>query len=259
MPTVTVKGADVDYDVTGTGATPVLFVHGGFGSSSNLWSRAASALPADCAAYMINLFLRSDPPAGGYTLTGFADRIADFVKALGLPPVILVGHSMGGATSQCVAMRHPDVVAGLVLVATGANVRNHGVAEKLLAQLEADGVTRDNMISISRHWFHEIPDEALFDAYIEDAVQAPLDGMISAQRSLIETDLAPHLGKISAPTLILHGALDHGRTIEHAEILHGGISDSRLTVFDKSGHAPMWETPAEFDAALREFIEDLKS
>lgn len=210
-----------------------------------------------CAAAASNSVakIRSDAPKGGYTLPGFADQIAGFIRALRLAPVVLVGHSMGGATSQCVALRHPDVVGRLVLVATGANVRNHGVAERLLAQLEEGGVTRDNMISMSRHWFHGVPDPALFDAYIEDALQAPLDGMISAQRSLIETDLEPSLGDIAAPTLILHGALDHGRTLKPAELLHENIPNSGLVVFAESGHTPMWEAPEEFDAALRAFIE----
>jgi 3-oxoadipate enol-lactonase len=45
------------------------------------------------------------------------------VRALRLPPVIVVGYSMGGAVAQLVWHRHPEVVAGLVLCSTAADFR----------------------------------------------------------------------------------------------------------------------------------------
>jgi len=255
MPELSIDGRRIDYDAWGEGPETVVFVHGGFGSSSNLWARTASALPAGVRAVAPNLFLRSDPPADGYNVASFAGHVAAFVEALGLAPATFVGHSMGGVVCQLIGARHGHVAKRLGLVCTGPNIRNHGVALSLMDQLVEGGQTRANMTDIARHWFHEIPDLAAFDAYVEDSMAAPLDAMISAQRSLIDMDVEPELPSIRAPTLILHGVKDHGRTMDHAERLKAGIPNSELVLFEKSGHAPMWEEPSAFDRALHGFLQ----
>jgi pimeloyl-ACP methyl ester carboxylesterase len=103
---------------------------------------------------------------------------------------------------------------------------------------------------------HSLPPKEDFEAYVDAAMQAPLEAMIEAQRSLIEADLLTRLGEITVPTLIIHGARDHGRKIEHAQTLHEGILGSRLVVIEASGHSPMLETPKEFDQALHAFLEE---
>ncbi len=257
MPTVDVEGCRVDYESWGTGARPVVFLHGGFGSSSALWRKAASRLPAGCIGYAPNLFMRSGRPAQGWTIPGFARHVAGFIDALGLPPVVLAGHSMGGVVSQCTAANYGDRLRGLVLVCTGPNVRNHGVALQVMADLETHGNTRETMEAISRHWFHGRADPVDFAAYMDDAMQAPLGAMLDAQRSLLATDMQPSLPRITVPTLIVHGALDHGRPFAHAEALAAGIPDSRIVTIAESGHAPMLETPDAFGAAMATFLNEL--
>ena len=145
-----------------------------------------------------------------------------------------------------------------MLVCTGPNVRNHGVALQVMADLETNGNTRETMEAISRHWFHGRADPVDFAAYMDDAMQAPLEAMLDAQRSLLATDMQPSLPKIPVPTLIVHGALDHGRPASHAEALAAGIPDSRIVTIANSGHAPMLETPHEFGAAMAAFLAELE-
>ncbi len=258
MPTVDVEGCRVDYESWGTGTRPVVFLHGGFGSSSALWRKAAARLPAGYIGYAPNLFMRSGRPAQGWTIPGFARHVAGFIDALDLAPVVLVGHSMGGVVSQCTAAEYGTRLRGLVLVCTGPNVRNHGVALQVMADLETNGNTRETMEAISRHWFHGRADPVDFAAYMDDAMHAPLEAMLDAQRSLLATDMQPSLPKIAIPTLIVHGALDHGRPASHAEALAAGIADSRVVTIADSGHAPMLETPDEFGAAMALFLSELE-
>ncbi|WP_431281537.1 alpha/beta fold hydrolase [Humitalea sp. 24SJ18S-53] len=254
MTHITIDGARVAYTEAGAGPRAIVFVHGGFGSSSGLWASTMAALPPGWRGYAINNFVESDPPPDGYTIPAFAQRLDGFIAALGLPSAVICGHSMGGVVCQQTAITYPGRVAGLALVATGPSIRNHGIALQVLADLEAGGATRQNLDAISRHWFAHIPDQAQFDAYVDTATRAPLDGMLAAQRSLVATDLEPLLPRIACPTLVLHGARDHGRTMDHAERLLAGISGARLALFETSGHAPMWEAPAAFQAALAEFL-----
>ena len=75
------------------------------------------------------------------------------------------------------------------------------------------------------------------------------------QEALIELDLRSRLREISVPTLVVHGAYDTGRTIDHAQILLEGIREAELVVMDESGHSPMVETPAAFSQALNAFLD----
>ena len=47
----------------------------------------------------------------------------------------MCGHSTGGAIALQLAIRHPDVVAGLVLVDTGAHMRGHGDVDATLERI----------------------------------------------------------------------------------------------------------------------------
>ena len=60
MPEVVVDGAKVHYSIRPGGPRPVVFLHGGFGSSSELWTRTMEAMPGDYTGYAIDNFLRSE-------------------------------------------------------------------------------------------------------------------------------------------------------------------------------------------------------
>jgi MFS family permease len=103
MPTVVIEGARVDYDLREGGDRPIIFLHGGFGSSSQLWTRTMAALPHRYTAFALNNFIRSDPPPTGYSVAAFAHRVGEFARALGLGRPVLAGHSMGGVVCQLAA------------------------------------------------------------------------------------------------------------------------------------------------------------
>lgn len=256
MPYVTVEGSKVHYAVREGGPKGVVFLHGGFGSSSELWARTMAALPREYSVYAIDNFLRSDPPPGGYSVPEFARRVGGFVAALGLKRPVLVGHSMGGVTIQLTAIHFPDRVGGLVLVCTGPAMTNHAAARRWLEQLRDHGHEYETIREISANWFHR-PVPEFFEGYVQRAASAPLDAMVAVQASLIETDLRPRLRKIQCPALVVWGKHDTGRTMEHAQALLDGIADSRLAAMPDSGHSPMIETPQEFDAAFHAFLDRL--
>jgi pimeloyl-ACP methyl ester carboxylesterase len=254
MPTIPVDGAQVHYSTHGDGPRAMVFMHGGFGSSSELWTRTMQALPGDWRSYAIDNFLRSDPPPDGYSVQAIARRVRGFCDALGLEKPVIAGHSMGGVVCQLAASNDPQRYGGVVLVCTGAVMTHHTLGRALLADLRANGTA--NMRDISAHWFRQVQPE-FFDAYVERARQAPLDAMIDVQQSLVATDCRPLLGLIAAPTLVVFGAHDAGRTIDHANTLLAGIPGSRLATMPDSGHSPMVETPEAFDAALHSFLSTL--
>jgi pimeloyl-ACP methyl ester carboxylesterase len=254
MPAIVIENARVDYDVRDGGDQPVIFLHGGFGSSSELWTRTMAALPEQYTGYALNNFIRSDPPPTGYNIAAFAHRAGEFIKQLRLARPVLVGHSMGGMVCQLAALEYPGLVGGLVLVCTGASMRNHELGRRLLAEMKTGGNAEETIRSVSSHWFHRPPPPGFFDEYVARASSASWQAIIDVQESLIAADVEDRLHEIMVPTLIVYGAFDTGRTIDHAETLVHGIAGSRLAVMTDSGHSPMLETPDAFDAKFHHFL-----
>lgn len=102
----------------GSGPVPVVLLHGLLGQGQNL-STAARGI-ADLATSLL-----VDVPNHGRSgrtehvdYLELADVIAAELRARGAAerPVVLVGHSMGGKIAMCLTLRHPDLVAGLVVV-----------------------------------------------------------------------------------------------------------------------------------------------
>lgn len=106
---------------SGGDGTPVLLVHGWMFPSDLNWLHSYAPLAA--AGYRVLAMdlrghgrgLRSGEP---FSLAACADDAAGVFQALGLPPALVVGYSMGGPVTQLLAHRHPERVAGFVLCAT---------------------------------------------------------------------------------------------------------------------------------------------
>ncbi|GGF50342.1 alpha/beta hydrolase [Azorhizobium oxalatiphilum] len=256
MPYVTVDGAKVHYAHRPGGPNPIIFLHGGFGSTSELWEDTMAALPPEWTGYAIDNFIRSDAPPDGYSVTAFARRVKGFCEALGLKRPVVGGHSMGGVVTQLVGATYPDLPGGLVLVCTGASMANHDLARQWLKQLADHGAEPGTIRDISANWFRSAP-EAFFEKYVALAETAPLQPMVDVQASLIDTDMRPRLGTIKAPTLVVFGAHDAGRTIDFAQTLTNGIPNARMVTMADSGHTPMAETPEVFDTALHAFLKPI--
>jgi pimeloyl-ACP methyl ester carboxylesterase len=118
MPRFSVGGADLYYEVHGTGR-PILGIHG-TPSSAVLWVDAARELATlgRCIIYDRRGFYRSAGPLPMTTLD-LDDHVADAVALLdGLDasPAAVIGRSTGGQIALGLASRHPDRVAALVLL-----------------------------------------------------------------------------------------------------------------------------------------------
>lgn len=107
----------IEYRESGRGS-PVVFVHG-VGVNGDLWRRVAPRLAAEhrCIVPDLPWGAHSRPlrPDADLSLPGMARIVADFMAALELDDVTLVGNDSGGALSQLVVTRHPERVGRLVL------------------------------------------------------------------------------------------------------------------------------------------------
>ncbi|MGP3776019.1 alpha/beta fold hydrolase [Streptomyces sp. SDT5-1] len=184
------------------------------------------------------------------TLDGVATWVADRVTAAARGPVLLIGHSTGGAIALRLATTRPDLVGGLMLVNTGPHMRGHGDVAALIAGMERDGASGVIGPVLDRS-FHTAPTPDDRQRLLDYAHRAPLRAALDVLRSQHTTDLTPDLPALRMPVSVVHGRHDPVRTVDAAESMAAAIPDARLHLLD-AGHSPMYETPAEVATAIGE-------
>ena len=108
----------LDYGDPGPDRLVFVLVHG-LGGRWQHWTENIPELAEHGRVIAIDLpgFGRSRPPLGGYSIDAFADAVAELVKQLNLPKVVIVGHSLGGPIAVRFANRHPELVTAIILAA----------------------------------------------------------------------------------------------------------------------------------------------
>jgi len=116
-------GRDESLRVVTSGAgQPVVMIPGLFGSAYSF--RKMIPLLADCGYRSViveplGLGFSSKPPKADYSLSAQAERVAAALDSLGVRHAIVLGHSIGGAIALRLALHHPNLVSGLVLIESG--------------------------------------------------------------------------------------------------------------------------------------------
>ena len=168
-------------------------------------------------------------------------------------PHVVLGHSTGGAIALQLALAHPDSVAALMLVDTGASMSGHGDVDGLLAMIRTQWGPALWHAVLDRS-FARPPDDATMTALLAYAGAASPDvtyEVLDSQRSL---DFTPRLAEITVPVTVVHGEFDRARPVEHAQRLADGIPGARLHVLP-TGHSPFHEAPEAVAALLTELHE----
>ncbi|MFF3688000.1 alpha/beta fold hydrolase [Streptomyces sp. NPDC002187] len=220
--TVHADGVRLAYRVWGEpSAPPLVLVHGRGGSSAD-WTHIAGQLARTRRVYALDLRGHglSDWP-GGYGFDVFRDDLSAFVRALGIGPVDVIGHSMGAAAALLLAEEQPDLVARLVLEETAPLVPldpPRGAAQR--------------------------PAEPLgFDWPVVPSIDAQLNAPDPAWRD--------RLGAVRTPTLVMAGGTDSHIDQEQLKELARLIPGACLATID-AGHLVHHTAPEEFLGALKE-------
>jgi pimeloyl-ACP methyl ester carboxylesterase len=196
-----------------------------------------------------------DLPGHGQS-AGRADSIADQAEAvlalldeLKLERAIIGGHSMGGAVALTQALTHPERVAGLVLVSTGARLR---VAPAILQQVAEDFTGAVSVII--GHVFAPSAPEALTRAAHAQMLDTDPQVLLSDWQACNAFDVRERLGEIAAPTLALCGSEDVMTPEKYARAFVEKMPCAELKLFSGAGHMLPLEQPDAVTQAIREFI-----
>jgi len=122
MATVDLRHGTLHYHEAGSGV-PLVLLHG-YLMGANLWDPVIQLLGGEfrCLAPELPFGAHASPmrPDADLTSAGVGRLVADFLQALDLHGVILIGNDSGGAIAQVVAARHPERLCGLILTSCDA-------------------------------------------------------------------------------------------------------------------------------------------
>jgi pimeloyl-ACP methyl ester carboxylesterase len=217
------------------------------------WSRAFRCVVVD------NRGAGASPaPPGPYSTVELADDYAALITELGLGPCRIVGISMGSAIAQELALRHPDLVERLVLVATWSRPDPY-VADvlRVIGRLRALADTRTFTTHLQTliwtpQWFTDHGGElAAAREVTPDVGVAALQSQIEA---CLEHDARSRLDRIAVRTLVTAGEQDRFIPCHLAREVADAIPGARYELFQQTGHVHHWEELQRFNDVVEEFL-----
>lgn len=238
------------------GDGPLVVLGPSLGTSTVLWRTVVPRLTDRFRIVAWDLPGHGASPAPGapFTVEELADAVAEGVRAFGDESVRYAGVSLGGAVGLHLALRHPDLLDALVVVASGAKL---GTAEGWAARA---AVVREQSTSAmiagsAERWF--APDSPAREPEITGELLHALqdaddDGYARCCEALAQHDVRAELGSIRTPTLIVWGEGDQVAPEPVARELADGIPGARIVRIDGAAHLPPAEQPSATAAALAE-------
>lgn len=196
-----------------------------------------------------------------------ADALADH---LGAAQVLVVGHAHGASVALELALRHPERVAGLILVA--ATPGDLGMRESLMDSMDtmptppevevlqrvppgSDDELEATMSALALFFFHDeeaADPEAVFALATFNAAAAAQLMQASNWWSVVD-----RLGELEAPVLVLVGRHDVFFPPAQSERIQKRARRAELVVFENSGHLPWVEEPDAFHDCVSGWLQRL--
>jgi pimeloyl-ACP methyl ester carboxylesterase len=250
------------YQSIGSGPV-VLLIHGVSGPLA-VWDKSIDALVS--AGYRVVRYdllgrgfseRQSNSP---YDIETYIQQLEQFISALNLKDVRLVGSSFGAVVASEYSLRHPQHVKGLVLIGPAgfpitvpfmAKLGKLPLVGPLLTRALADrAILRQN-----DHYFvngkmpdelrHFVADQLAFkgttDAILKTMKNAPVQSYVESYEQLGQT-------RISVG--VIWGRQDQTFPYENASILTAAIPHAKLVTVENAGHLPQYERAAEIIPAL---------
>lgn len=222
-----------------------------------MWDRQIPELTQHWRVFRYDLPGHGGAPAHPATAIGdLSDRLLATLDGVGVQRFGYAGCSIGGAIGADLALRHPQRVASLALVAASPRFGSADEFRQRGVVVRTNGLEPMARTAPER-WFtpgFAAAQSAIVDWAVQMVRTTDPGCYIAACEALAAFDVRGELGRITAPTLVLVGAEDRVTGPGDARILVAGIPDARLALVPGASHlAPVEQPGAVTDLLLTHF------
>lgn len=247
----------LQYRFDGPEDAPVLILGPSLGTTWHMFDRQVPELMKQWRVFRFDLPGHGGSPAHATgSVSDLADRLLATLDALGVQRFGYAGCALGGAVGLELALRHPERVASLGLIATSPRF---GTADEFRQRgviVRTNGLDPIARMSPDR-WFTSgfAASQPAITEWAVQMVRTTDPGCyIAACEALAAFDVRSELGRIGVPTLVLVGSDDQVTGPAEARTLVAGIPDARLAVVPGASHLVPVEQPAAVtDLLVRHF------
>lgn len=274
---VEINGNSLAVEVLGPDGAPVLVAHHGApGLGSRSEPRASFGRLAD--TYRVVVFdARGSGESGGigpFTHQQWAADVDALRQWIGVEQIIMAGGSYGGFISLEYATRYPERVTALVLRDTSADHSHEELARAnalASSRVQVDvekldrinaGLVRDDE-DLRDCWREILPlydfnyDPSNISAKVAATPYRYATHNFAFAHNIPNYDIKEKLPNIVCPTLVTVGRTDWITPVSCSQTIASLIPNSRLVIFEESGHSPQVEQAEEWAATVRNFLEEV--
>lgn len=259
MPRVSATGLELVYEEIGSGP-PVLFVSG-TSVDRTIWGGQVAPLMGRyrCVTFDNRDVGESALARAPYTPRDMAADAVAVLDAVGVERAHVVGHSLGGAVAQELALAVPARVASLVLVGTWARNDDYTRAlfrtwKRLRERDDRDFLEGMLLTGVGHTFLNTVGVDTLVAMFLGVPHPQAREGFCRQVDADLAHDTADRLGRIACPTLVVGGEEDTIFFREHHERLAGAIPGARLVMLPHVGHTPLIENADAFNRELAAFL-----
>jgi pimeloyl-ACP methyl ester carboxylesterase len=263
MPTVEANGIKLNYEVQGVGEPLVLIPYLAADQACYAFQVADYAKSFRCISLDPRGAGLSDKPDQPYTTTLFADDVAAFMQAIGVPRAHVSGVSLGAGVAMLLAANYPERVATLSLhsawpksdaflrtVVEGWRVMARGLDS--VADMVITGIFpwcfAPDYYSANGDYIASLAD------FVRGRPPQPLEAFLHQSEAVLNHDAEAQLGKIACPTLVTFGRFDMVTSVRFADTFTSGVKDAELVVFEDCAHAAIYQNVQAFNERTLAFL-----
>lgn len=260
---------------------PLVLLHG-FGNDATIWSDFAPAVAPYYRTLAVDLRGHGDSGRDAASRYDYDFHVRDLERvfeALGIGRLVLVGHSFGGRVATLFAARHPERLAGLVLVDSGPELdargttrirldmeRTGGAAAPIASEAEyarmlsvAYPAARPEAIArMARAGLRPLPGggfERKTDPAFHEAARRTTPEQAAERERRITAELWDALRSVRCPALVVRGAASDVLSADVADRMADEVLPSgRLAVVARASHSVMTDNPEGFAEAVCAFV-----
>ena len=267
MPDEVINGYLMHYETYGQGPTLVM-IHGGLGGgegSAAMVEHHASIL----ARHFRVIFYdrrgagKSESPAGGYSLEGYAEDLHSLLLQLNVAQAHILGSSAGGPIAMQFALDHSEMTETLILINTMSYCQE---AERAVRQQELDQIlvcqaSRGDSDAAANALEARWPglsrrEPVKFQALLETS-QERIDAIAQTIQSYLDigNSLEFRLAELTMPTLIVHGDADSRIPLPCGRQLQNSIPSAELYIIPGAEHGLLSNESRAVRNLILQFLE----